>query len=115
MPPDELLKYLLDIESVIDEIEGVIEHCGHDFQKFEEDFMAVRTVERDLSIIGEAVNHISKEFPKVEFSSIEHIVGLRNLLIHSYDNVDQGVLWGIVKKDIPVLKEEVKSVKEKGV
>lgn len=114
MPPDKLLKHLLDIESILEEIERVLEHCENDYQRFEGDFMAVRTVERDLGIIGEAVNKISREFPDIEFSSAEHIVGLRNLLIHSYDNVDHGVLWGILQKDLPTLKAEMEEFKKRG-
>jgi len=55
MPPKELLKYILDIESLIDELENVIRFHSRDYTKFSSNFMAVRTVERDLEIIGEAV------------------------------------------------------------
>jgi uncharacterized protein with HEPN domain len=58
MPPKEILKYLLDIESVIDELEKVVSLNSRDYEKFSSNFMAVRTVERDLEIIGEAVRKL---------------------------------------------------------
>ena len=54
MPPKEVLKYILDIEAVIEELEQVVSLHAGDYAKFSSNFMATRTVERDLGIIGEA-------------------------------------------------------------
>lgn len=43
MQPSRLLKYLLDIQSAISEIEQVRKLCQNDFAQFEQNFMAVRT------------------------------------------------------------------------
>ena len=54
-----LLKYILDIESVIQEIEIVKSKASNDFTVFKSDIILQRAIERDLEIIGEAVRHMS--------------------------------------------------------
>ncbi len=34
---------------------------------------------------------------------LAQIVGLRNRLIHGYDNVDFDILWHIVTQDLPLI------------
>ena len=112
MQRDKLLKYILDIEAVIQEIELVQKECNNNFSQFEENFMAIRTVERDLQIIGEAIKKMLALRPDIQLSNIRNIVRLRDLLAHQYDIVDPAILWGIMAKDLPVLKEEVAKMKE---
>ena len=38
------------------------------------------------------------------------IVGLRNRLIHGYDNVDFDILWEIVTQDLPPLIAELENI-----
>ena len=110
MLPDRKLKYLLDIESIIHEIEFVKKEVPT-FTDFEKNMLATRAVERHLEIIGEAVNKLRKIAPNIAISNADKMVGLRNLIIHSYDSVDVAILWGIIQKNIPVLKEEILRLK----
>ncbi|CAN5254693.1 hypothetical protein BH23BAC1_BH23BAC1_16470 [soil metagenome] len=71
-----LLKFILDIESVIYEIEQVCKRYENDFNKFNEDFIAKRAVERELEIIGEAVNNMSKIDPFLRITGTKHIISL---------------------------------------
>lgn len=111
MPPSEVLKYLLDIESVIDEPETVMDLHARDYTKFSSNFMAIRTVERDLEIVGEAVRKITLNHPDIQISSARHIIGLRNMIVHAYDAIDPTILWKILIKDLPILKSEIKKLK----
>ena len=111
MPPKQVLKYILDIESVISELEEVIEIHSKDYVKFSFNFMAVRTVERDLEIIGEAVRKITEIDSQVKISSARHIIGLRNMIVHAYDSIDPTTLWRILLKDLPVLKREISALR----
>ena len=106
MLPNQILKYILDIESIIQEIDE-IKRLNQTFEKFDADFVAKRAIERELEIIGEAVNNIRKISPDINISSVKQIVNLRNLIIHSYDTVDSAILWAIIQKDIPILKNEL--------
>ena len=66
-----------------------------------------RAVERNIEIIGEAMNQILKENSEVEISKSRKIVDVRNRIIHGYDSVSDDVIWGIVIKNLPVLQREV--------
>jgi uncharacterized protein with HEPN domain len=107
----KLLKYILDIESIIEELEDIIKHHNKDFTDFQKNIISVRAVERDLTIIGEAINKIVQLKPDISISGVKQIVGLRNLIVHAYDSIEPSVLWRILLKDIPVLKEEIEELK----
>ena len=66
---------------------------------------------RLLEIIGEAAGRVAKEerglYPDIPWPEI---VGLRNRLIHGYDEVDFDILWQIVKKDVPSLIEKLEKI-----
>ncbi len=111
MPPRELLKLILDIESIISEIEEVIEISSKDYSKFCNNFLAVRTVERILEIIGEAVRKMLHFDPTLQISSTRDIIGLRNILAHAYDAIEPTTLWKINIKDLPILKDEIGKIK----
>lgn len=105
------LKYILDIESVIGEIEALKDHVGNNFIEFQKNLLAKRAAERELEIIGEAINKLQKLEPEIKITAVEKIVGLRNLIIHAYDSVDDEIIWGIIQKDIPILKTEILNLK----
>lgn len=43
---------------------------------------------------------------------LEHIPGMRDKLIHGYFMVDIEFTWGVVKKDLPALKEQISNILE---
>ncbi len=112
MQPNKILKYILDIESVIEELENVVTIHSSDYIKFSSNFMAVRTVERDLEIIGEAIRKLTEINPDIKISSSKQIIGLRNMIVHAYDSIDPATLWRILIKDIPILKTEIEELKK---
>lgn len=66
---------------------------------------------KQLEIIGEAANHLTKEFQmKTPDISWREIISLRNVLIHEYFGVDEVLVWQIITVDIPSLKEKLSSV-----
>lgn len=113
MQHKRILKYLLDIEQVISEIEELSNRFKGDFTNFQKDWASRRAIERDLQIIGEAVNKLLQIEPDVKVSSAKNIIGLRNIIVHAYDAVDDEMIWAIIQKDIPVLKKEVEMLKKK--
>ncbi len=108
----EELKYILDVESIIEELEGIKAHHQNDFTNFEKSYISIRAVERDLMIIGEAIGKLKKLNPQIPITDIDNIIGLRNLIVHSYDSVDSANLWVIIIKDLPILKKEMKDLRE---
>jgi len=88
----KIQKYLLDIDAIIEELDKILDHHKRDFTDFQRSFISVRAVERDLMIIGEAINKIVQLNPEVHISRKKQIVGLRNLIVHAYDSIEPSAL-----------------------
>ena len=97
---------LLDIYKSIDEI-FLFLGDRRDFIAYQNDLKTKKAVERNLEIIGEAVNRILKEEPNFVIDQAKSIIGTRNRIIHSYDNISDEVIWTIVVRDLPKLKAQV--------
>ena len=108
-----ILKYLLDIESVISEIESIKLKANNDFSVFKTDMILRRAAERDLEIIGEAVRKILEIEPTIEITSVKNIIGLRNLISHAYDSIEPEMIWGIIQNNIPTLSSETLQIKSR--
>lgn len=98
-------KYLVDIDTSIDAL--YLHTKDMNFDDFSKNLTVKRAVEREFEIIGEAVNRIIKEEPDFKISNARKIVDLRNYIIHGYDAVDYETLWAVLKRHIPVLKNEI--------
>ncbi|MEN3322680.1 HepT-like ribonuclease domain-containing protein [Mariniflexile soesokkakense] len=55
---ERILKWLYDIDFAIKEIDSYFEGVEKDFSAYSKNTMLKRAIERDLEIIGEAVNRI---------------------------------------------------------
>ena len=68
-------------------------------------------VVRCLEIIGEATNHLSEEITSSHDDIPWHaIVGMRNNLIHGYNEVNYEFVWATVQNDIRPLIERVRLI-----
>ena len=97
------LQHILD---AIAKIEAYI--TEQTFESFEENSMMLDACIRQLQIIGEACNKVSKalqeENQDVPWSQI---IGLRIIVVHHYFGVDKRIIWDVVKKDLAPLKAQV--------
>jgi uncharacterized protein with HEPN domain len=66
---------------------------------------------RLLEIVGEAAGRMTSAeqdlYAEIPWADI---VGLRNRLIHGYDNVDFDILWQIVTRDLPPLIQNLEKI-----
>jgi uncharacterized protein with HEPN domain len=95
-----------------DAVETIDRYLGKtSYQQFCADKMMVDAVVRQLEIIGEATNNLSKDFrsahPEVPFRDI---IDMRNVLIHDYAGVNTMVVWETCKIDLPPLKKAVEEL-----
>lgn len=107
---EKVLKSLYDIKLAIDEIDSFFSTRSKQFDDYSSDIILKRAIERNLEIIGEAMNRILKEDPNSPIENAKRIVGLRNQIIHGYDGVSDENIWGIVINHIPRLKEEIENL-----
>lgn len=104
--------YLLHIRDAITKIERYTSTATYEqFLKSEWDQDAVI---RNLEIIGEALSHIDQAFREAHSTlPWRKIIALRNILIHAYFGVDLDLVWKIITKDVPELKQELESILRK--
>ncbi|WP_316928643.1 DUF86 domain-containing protein [Gillisia sp. JM1] len=77
------------------------------FEDYVSDIKTKRATERDLEIIGEAVNRIFKKDKNFKLENAQKIIGTRNRIIHGYDMISDDLIWSIVINHLPKLKKEV--------
>jgi uncharacterized protein with HEPN domain len=100
------LKYLYDILKAIELIEEFTSSINS-YNDYLSDLKTQSAVERQLGIIGEAVNKFDSIKPDLSLENSRKIVGFRNRLIHAYDAVDSSIIWVIIKRHLSPLKEEI--------
>ena len=105
---DRLLKSrLYDINTAIEEVYSFFEQVPKRFDEYQKNLMLRRAIERKIGTIGEATSQILKENPEIKISNARAIIATRNRVIHDYVAVNDDVIWKIVIKDLPQLKDEV--------
>ena len=102
----EIKKYLFDIKTSVESIETFLGE-KRDFTIYKLDKMLRRAIERELEIIGEALNRIDKIDPTINITSKKQIINMRNRVIHGYDIIDDEIVWGVIVRHLPILKNEV--------
>lgn len=109
MNPD-IKTWLYDILQSIKEIESYYADRPRIFAEYQKDIRTKRAIERNIEIIGEAVNRILKEDRDFQINNARQIIGTRNRIIHGYDRVSDDMIWSIVINHLPKLKTEVEQL-----
>jgi uncharacterized protein with HEPN domain len=104
-------KLLFDILTSINNIEDYI---GQEkiFEEYDNNPMLQDAVERNIEIIGEAMNNLLRIEPEINISNSRRIVDARNKIIHGYDEIENAQVWGIIVNHLPTLKVEVEKYLE---
>jgi len=106
----ERAKYLYDIikacEAILHFIEGKI------YTDYENDLLLQSGVERQLMIIGEALNQAIGSDPEISelIPDSREIINLRNVIVHGYAVVENETIWGILQSDLPNLYNQVRKI-----
>lgn len=103
----ETRKYLYDICQACEILLDFIQDKS--LQDYNADLLLRSGVERQLMIIGEALNQAYKldsALPE-SISNIREIINLRNVIVHGYAIVENETIWGIIEDDLPRLYNEV--------
>lgn len=109
---NDIQVWLYDILNAIIEIESFFDDQIKNFATYQADLRTKRAVERNVEIIGEAMNRILKKDETLTITNSRKIVDLRNRIIHGYDSVSDDIIWGVVIRHLPVLHTEIKVLLE---
>lgn len=104
---NDIKTWLYDILQSINEIESYYEDRPRFFEEYISDIKTKRAIERNIEIIGEAVNRILKKDKDFKLNNAQRIIGTRNRIIHGYDKVSDDLIWSIVINHLPKLKIEI--------
>ena len=81
---------------------------GMTFDAFMRDRKTIAASAFCISQIGELAKDVSESaqfaYPQIPWRSIK---GMRNRIVHDYENVDLAVLWGTITKSLPTLIKSI--------
>lgn len=104
--------WLEDILRSIDEIFEFLPE-NRDFFEFQKDIKTKKAVERNIEIIGEAVNRIANyKNTEIQIQNARQIIGTRNRIAHDYDNISDEIIWTIIIRELPKLKDEITNIRK---
>ena len=68
-------------------------------------------VVKNIEIVGEAANYITKELQN-NYSEIDwpSVVGMRNVLVHDYYNINPRIAWMTAIKNLPQLRRQIEAI-----
>lgn len=102
------------LRDMLEAIAAIEQYQHRDKATFERDKMLQVWFLRHLQIIGEAARSLSDEVrnlaPDIPWSKI---IGMRNILVHNYFDIDTEIVWNAVQQDIPELKSNIEGLLRK--
>lgn len=98
----KIIVYITDVEKYVENMQAI---------DFLDDKKTITACAFTVSQIGEISKEITEETQQ-KYSDIpwKSIKGMRNKIVHDYENVDLSVLWGTIKNSLPELKNKLKNI-----
>ena len=103
----ELAKSLFDVQQPARTLAGFV--AGRGCADYERDTMLRAAVERRFESVGEALTQPELRDPGLagRIGEYRRLIAFRNILIHRYANVHNGLVWDIVQTHLQPLRAEV--------
>ena len=97
-------KLLWDARLAADRVARFI--AGKTFGDYLQDEMLRSAVERQLEIVGEALNQLNRvdAATAAGIEALPRVVAFRNILIHGYASVDNKLVWGVIETHLEALR-----------
>ncbi|MCY3567200.1 MAG: DUF86 domain-containing protein [Chloroflexi bacterium] len=85
---------------------------GKTFADYESDVLLRSGVERQLTILCEAMTHLSDHDQSIATQITDHdaIIGMRIVLVHRYADLDDRRIWSTATLSLPLLIQEVEQL-----
>jgi uncharacterized protein with HEPN domain len=109
MPPRDWAYRVQDILDAIAKIQRFTSNV--DFEAFENDEELLDAVVHNLTVIGEAANHvpagIADQHHEIPW---RQMIDLRNFSVHAYWNLHPSLIWDTIQNDLPPLVEPLRKL-----
>ena len=97
------------LQDMLDETRHVAEFIeGHKRDDLDANLMLAYAVVRAIEVIGEAAGRVTEEtrlqYPEVMW---KNIVGMRNRIVHNYNNVNLDIVWQVASQNLPELEQQL--------
>ena len=96
---------------MLEAIERIERYAARGREAFDDDELIQDWMVRHLQIIGEAARAVSTEFrdahPELPWPEM---IGMRHILVHEYFGIDLDIVWEVISRRLPELKDEVQAI-----
>ena len=96
---------------MLEAIQRIEKDAGRGRQAFVADELIQTYIVHNLQILGEAAAKIpsdqQREYPELPWPKM---IGMRNVLVHNYFNIDLDIVWQVVESELPILKESLNRI-----
>jgi len=101
--------YLEDIDGRISKIFSFVD--GMEWEDFRYDDKTVSACIREIEVIGEASKQLPKEITE-RFDDLPWslMAKMRDKLIHWYFDVDEEIVWKVVKEKLPHVQKRIRDI-----
>lgn len=109
-----IVKDRIVLQKIISYIDDVAQYINKtNFNDFMMDKKTLSACAFSVSQIGELAKEISEETQtKYDYIPWKSIRGMRNKIVHDYENIDLAVLWGTLTKSLPTLSKSIEKILE---
>ena len=101
------------LRDMLEAIENIERYAIRGKKNFESDELIQNWIVHQLQIICEAARVIPKDLmektPDIPWSKM---IGMRNILVHDYFRIDTEIVWQVVERDLPNLKNLLQTLLE---
>ena len=84
---------------------------GKTFEDICQDKILFYAVVKNIEIVGEAANNLTKEMqvqhPEVQWKDV---ISMRHVLVHDYYSIDARTAWQTAQENLPQLKEQIEKI-----
>lgn len=116
MSSSTLYKWKFRVRHILDAIaenQSYVE--GITFDEFCLDTRTMKAVAWNLTVIGEAIRGIPSQvieaYPAIPWAQMR---GMRNRMVHGYDQVDYEIVWKVATEELPALTPVLEQVIDEG-
>ena len=96
---------------MLEAIQRIEKYTDRGRQVFVSEELIQTYVVHNLQILGEAAAKIPidmhDQYPCLPWSKM---IGMRNVLVHNYFNIDLEIVWAVVERELPALKRAIEEI-----